>query len=69
MTERTPLYYFKEIKEVSKEALMFAAAPSNNMFERGNYRTGDGDYVQPLRPGSEDHKQWKSRGLLSSNLG
>jgi hypothetical protein len=69
MTERTPLQYFKEIKEVSKEALMFASAPSNNMFERGNYRTGDGDYVQPLRPGSEDHKQWKSRGLLSSNLG
>ena len=69
MTERTPLQYFKEIGEITKSSFMFAQAPSNSMYERGTYKTGDGDFVSPIRPGADDHKQWKSKGLLSSNLG
>ena len=69
MTERTPLQYFKEIGEVTKSSFMFASVPSNSMYDRPNYKTGDGDFVSPIRPGANDHKQWKSKGLLSSNLG
>ena len=62
---KTPLQYFKEIKEVSRESLALALVPSNNMFERGTYVPGDGDVKQQFRPGSQDHLKHKSKGLLS----
>ena len=63
---KTPLQYFKEISDVSREQFATPVPPQNSIHERGIYCTGDGDYVQPLRPGSQDHKRWKSRGLLAS---
>jgi hypothetical protein len=62
---KTPLQYFTEIKEVSKESLALATLPNNNMFERGTYVPGDGEVVQGYRPGSQDHLNYKSKGLLS----
>jgi hypothetical protein len=62
---KTPLQYFKEIKEVSKESFALALAPSNSMFDRGTYVPGDGEVIQEPRPGSQDHLNHKSKGLLS----
>ena len=62
---KTPLEYFKEIEEVSKEVFAVATVPNNNMFERGTYVPGDGDIKQQFRPGSQDHLKHKSKGLLS----
>ncbi|CAB4133026.1 hypothetical protein UFOVP252_38 [uncultured Caudovirales phage] len=62
---KTPLEYFKEIEEVSKEVFAVATVPNNNMFERGTYVPGDGDTKQQFRPGSQDHLKHKSKGLLS----
>jgi len=67
MSSKTPLQYFKEIADVSRSQFaMPVLPPQNSIHERGTYRTGDGDYVQPLRPGSQDHKLCRSRGLLAS---
>jgi hypothetical protein len=63
---KTPLEYFKEIGETTKASFAMPLPPKDNVHERSTYRTGDGDYIQPLRPGSQDHKKWKSRGLLAS---
>lgn len=60
------LKYLKEIQDVSREQFEIPLPPKNSMYERDTYRTGDGDYVQPVRPGSQDHKLCKSRGLLAS---
>jgi hypothetical protein len=55
---------WKQIAEVTKAALARPApAPTNH--SSGTYRTGDGETIQPVRPGSLDHKKWPSRGLLS----
>ena len=62
---KIPLEYFKEIKEVSKEVFAVATVPNNNMFDRGTYVPGDGEVVQGYRPGSQDHLNYKSKGLLS----
>lgn len=40
-----------------------AASPTNDLFARGAYRTGDGDVVRALRPGANDHLQFKSKGI------
>ena len=70
MKKETPLHYFKEIKKVSlKNLVEVPKLSTTSMYDRPNYRTGDGDFVSPIRPGADDHKQWKSKGLLSSNLG
>jgi hypothetical protein len=65
--DKATLEYFKEIKEKTKVSFEVGSVPNDNMFLRGVYRTGDGDYIQPLRPGSQDHKKWKSKGLLASS--
>jgi hypothetical protein len=67
MSSKTPLQYFKEIQDVSRAQFAMPVPPQNSIHERDTYRTGDGDYVQPLRPGSQDFLKCKSRGLLSSN--
>lgn len=66
MSSKTPLQYFKEIQDVSRSQFAMPVPPQNSIHERDTYRTGDGDYVQPLRPGSQDHKLCRSRGLLAS---
>jgi hypothetical protein len=66
MTTKTTLHYFEEIKEVTKKSFELAIPPANSVHDRPVYRTGDGDYIQPLRPGSQDHKLCQSRGLLAS---
>ena len=66
MSSKTPLQYFKEIADVSRKQFEIAVPPQNSVHKRNTYRTGDGDYVQPLRPGSQDHKLCRSRGLLAS---
>jgi hypothetical protein len=35
----------------------------NSLWERGIYRTGDGDTPLVIRPGSLDFKKWPSKGL------
>jgi len=63
---KSPLEYFKEIEPVSKKSLELALPKHVSDVTYSTYRTGDGDYIQPLRPGSQDHKLCKSRGLLAS---
>jgi hypothetical protein len=63
---KTPLHYFKEIEAVSKVSFELAVSSEDNAITRSTYKTGDGDYIQPPRPGSLDYKKCKSRGLLSS---
>jgi len=50
-------------KEISAALAKPAPAPTNH--SSGTYRTGDGETTQPVRPGSQDHKKWPSKGLLS----
>jgi len=50
-------------KEISKALAKPTPAPTNH--SSGIYRTGDGETIQPVRPGSQDHKKWPSKGLLS----
>ena len=54
----------KNIYEEAKKS--YAHTADNNYYDRPTYKIGDGDYVQPVRPGSMDHAKHKSRGLLSS---
>jgi len=63
---KTTLQYLKEVGDTTKTSFAMPVPPQNSIHDRGVYRTGDGDYTQPLRPGSQDHKKWKSRGLLAS---
>jgi len=56
---------WKQISEVTLAALAKPATPPTSTFNNGSYKTGDGEKLQPVRPGSEDHKRWPSRGLLS----
>jgi len=56
---------WKEIKDVTLAFLARPATPQQSTFNKGTYRLGDGEKLQPVRPGSEDHKRWPSRGLLS----
>jgi hypothetical protein len=55
---------WKQIAEVTLASLARPAPPPTN-HSSGTYRTGDGETTQPVRPGSQDHKKWPSRGLLS----
>ena len=63
--KKSPLQYFQEIKEVSKESFAVAASPNDNMFDRGTYKPGQGEVMQPERVGSQDHLKYKSKGSLS----
>jgi hypothetical protein len=63
---KTTLEYFKEIQDVSRAQFAKPVPPANSIHDRPIYKTGDGDYVQPPRPGSLDYKKCKSRGLLAS---
>ena len=56
---------WKQISEVTLAALAKPATPPTSTFNKGSYKIGDGEKLQPVRPGSEDHKRWPSRGLLS----
>jgi hypothetical protein len=62
--EKSPLQYFKEIKELSKKSFAVATSPNDNMFDRGVYKPGEGEVMQPTRIGSQDHLKYKSKGLL-----
>jgi hypothetical protein len=62
--KKTTLEYFKEIQEVSRESFAIATLANDNMFERGIYKPGQGEVMQPARVGSEDHLKYKSKGLL-----
>lgn len=62
--EKPPLQYFKEIEKLSKESFEIATSPNDNMFDRGVYKPGQGDVMQPSRSGSQDHLKYKSKGLL-----
>ena len=39
-----------------------ATAPHNDLFQRPVYVPGDGERMQPARPGAEDHLKYKTRG-------
>jgi hypothetical protein len=56
---------WKQISEITLAALAKPATPPTSTFNNGSYKTGDGEKLQPVRPGSEDHKRWPSKGLLS----
>jgi hypothetical protein len=56
---------WKQIAEVTLAALAKPATAQQSTFNKGTYRLGDGEKIQPVRPGSEDHKKWSSKGLLS----
>lgn len=58
---------WKQIAEVTLKSLA-KPVPSATNFSNGTYKTGDGETTQPVRPGSEDHKRWPSKGLLSDVL-
>ena len=58
----------KQLKEISRLEFLVAKKSTDSMFDRGVYRTGDGDVLQPRRPGSMDHLKWKSHGLKGSTL-
>jgi hypothetical protein len=62
--KKKTLEYFKEIEEVSKESFAIATLANDNMFERGIYKPGQGEVIQPSRIGSEDHLKYKSKGLV-----
>jgi len=42
-----------------------AGTAINDLFARGIYCVGDGDTIQPPRPGSMDHLAFKSLGNLT----
>lgn len=48
---KTTLEYFKEIEDVSRAQFAKPVPPANSIHDRPIYKTGDGDYVQPPRPG------------------
>jgi ribosomal protein L13E len=56
---------WKQISEVILAALAKPATPPTSTFNNGSYKTGDGEKLQPIRPGGLDHKKWSSKGLLS----
>lgn len=56
---------WKQIADVTLASLARPATPQQSTFNKGTYRLGDGEKIQPVRPGSEDHKKWASKGLLS----
>jgi len=59
--------FLKNIYEEVKKS--YAHTAENNYYDRPTYKIGDGDYIQPVRPGSMDHAKHKSRGLLSNTPG
>ena len=63
MNKRCPLEYLEEIKEKTRVSFEIGVYPSESAFERETYKPGDGDIMQPARPGSMDHKKYKSKGL------
>lgn len=63
MNKKSPLEYLDEIKEKTKVSFEIGVFPSESAFDRDVYRPGDGDMMQPARPGSMDHKKYKSKGL------
>lgn len=62
--EKSPLQYFEEIKGLSKESFAIATSPNDNLFNRGAYKPGEGEAMQPTRVGSQDHLKYKSKGLV-----
>lgn len=56
---------WKKIAEVTAASLAKPATPPQSTFNKGTYRTGDGEKLQPIRPGGSDHRKWPSKGLLS----
>lgn len=56
---------WKQIADITLASLAKPTTPQQSTFNKGTYRLGDGDNTQPVRPGSEDHKKWASKGLLS----
>jgi hypothetical protein len=61
------LSYLKEIIETTKLSFEKPTVANNNMFERDIYKSGDGDSARPVRPGSEDHLKYKSKGLYQGD--
>lgn len=57
---------WKEIEEITKQSLQLPVeSPTTQSFTSSTYKTGDGDNIQPVRPGGLDHKKFPSKGLLS----
>lgn len=56
---------WEEVLAVTKKTLAQPATSPESTFNKGTYRTGDGEKLQPIRPGGSDHKKWPSKGLLS----
>lgn len=47
-----------------------ATGPVSDLWTRCHYLPGDGDlFHQPVRPGADDHKQFKSLGACSAPTG
>jgi len=70
-TQETNEHNLKEMHDMQarwKEIADVKPVPSATNFSSGTYKTGDGEITQPVRPGSEDHKRWSSKGLLSDVL-
>ena len=63
MNKISPLQYLEEIKEKTRVSFEIGAFPTESAFDRDTYKPGDGDIMQPARPGSMDHKKYKSKGL------
>lgn len=63
MNKKSPLEYLEEIKEKTRVSFEVGTYPGESAYERETYKPGDGDIMQPARPGSMDHKKYKSKGL------
>lgn len=61
--QKTPLEYFKEIQDVSREQFAVPVYNTTNKMQGDTYKRGDGDTIRAVRPGSMDFLQYKSKGL------
>ena len=61
---KNTMEYFKEIQNVTTQSFEVPSKGTDNVFERQHYRTGDGDVIQPPRPGSLDFKKCSSKLFL-----
>lgn len=61
MNNMSPLQYLVEIREKTKVNFEIGTFSGESAFSREVYKPGDGDVMQPARPGSMDHKKYKSK--------
>ena len=61
MNKKSPLEYLEEIKQTTEVSFEIGTFPTDSAFDRETYVPSE--TMQPVRPGSMDHKKYKSKGL------